>query len=144
MHRIPVATIVLLLLATAVTIAEDTTIDRATLDQWSAPYRDWYYYPDHVIGSDPAIPGYEAFDNTDVPTVYQIPGDDMWYMSFIAFDGNGYNSFVAESDDLVHWENPRLAMGFGPEGEFDHGGRVVGALPVRIVRRRCTAHAQTD
>jgi len=35
-------------------------------------------------------------------------------MSFIAFNGQGYNSFVAESKDLVHWSNPRLAMGFGP------------------------------
>jgi beta-xylosidase len=49
-------------------------------------------------------------------------------MSFIAFNGQGYNSFVAESSDLVHWTNPRLAMGFGPSGEFDFGGCVVGAF----------------
>ena len=127
MNRTPIVPVVLLFLTAVAALAEDTTIDRATLDLWSAPYRGWYYYADHVIGSDPAIPGYEGFGNTDVPTVYQLPGDDTWYMSFIAFDGNGYNSFVAESDDLIHWENPRLAMGFGPEGDFDYGGRVVGA-----------------
>ncbi|MDD4871715.1 MAG: hypothetical protein PHR77_14250 [Kiritimatiellae bacterium] len=49
-------------------------------------------------------------------------------MSFIAFNGKGYNSFVADSDDLVHWKNFRLAMGFGPEGQFDHGGCVIGAF----------------
>jgi predicted GH43/DUF377 family glycosyl hydrolase len=49
-------------------------------------------------------------------------------MSFIAFDGNGYNSFVADSDDLVHWKNMRLAMGFGRKGEFDFGGCVIGAF----------------
>ncbi len=48
-------------------------------------------------------------------------------MSFIGFNGQGYNSFVVESTDLVHWSNARLAMGFGPEGEFDFGGRVIGA-----------------
>jgi predicted GH43/DUF377 family glycosyl hydrolase len=32
-----------------------------------------------------------------------------------------------ESVDLVHWKNPKLAMGFGKEGEFDYGGCVVGA-----------------
>jgi beta-xylosidase len=49
-------------------------------------------------------------------------------MSFIAFDGKGYNSFVAESDDLVKWTNLRQAMRYGGEGEFDYGGCVVGAF----------------
>jgi beta-xylosidase len=43
------------------------------------------------------------------------------------FNGQGYNSFVVESVDLVHWTNPRLAMGFGTAGEFDFGGCVIGA-----------------
>jgi hypothetical protein len=102
-------------------------IGKATLDQWAAPYRGWHYWPDHVIPAKPQIPGHEAFANADVPCVYQLPGDGKWHMSFIAFDGKGYNSFVAESDDLVHWRNLRLAMGYGPPGEFDHGGCVLGA-----------------
>ncbi len=106
---------------------DNHVIDAATLDRWSAPYRNWHYYPDHVISSKPKIPGHEQFNNTDVPTVFQLPGKDTWYMSFIAFDGKGYCSFVAESEDLVHWIQPRLAMGFGPEGTYDHGGCVVGA-----------------
>lgn len=103
-------------------------VDSKTLARWSAPYRGWHYYPDWIIPPKPSIPGHEQFHNTDVPTVYQIPGDPKWYMSFIAFDGKGYNSFVSESTDLIHWTNPRLAMGYGPEGEFDYGGRVIGAF----------------
>lgn len=121
----------LLLAGVAVSLAQvcrAEEIGRETLDRWSAPYRGWHYYADHVIPSEPKIPGHEAFRNTDVPCVYQLPGKpDVWYMSFIAFNGVGYNSFVAESRDLVHWTNFRLAMGFGPENAFDHGGRVVGA-----------------
>jgi sucrose-6-phosphate hydrolase SacC (GH32 family) len=49
-------------------------------------------------------------------------------MSFITFNGQGYNSFVAQSDDLVHWKNARQALGFGPAGAFDHGGSVLGAF----------------
>ena len=83
-------------------------IERGTLDQWAAPYRGWHYWPDHVIPAAPNIPGHETFQNTDVPCVYQLPGQaDKWYMSFIAFNGQGYNSFVAESADLVHWTNSR-------------------------------------
>ena len=105
------------------------SIDRQTLDAWSAPYRGWYYFPEHVIPAEPRIPGHEAFHNTDCPCVYQLPGQpDKWLMSFIAFNGQGYNSFVAESTDLVHWKKPRLAMGFGPAKEFDHGGCVIGAF----------------
>jgi len=104
-------------------------IDRERLDMWSAPYRGWHYQPDHVIPSKPKIPGHEQFQSPDVPCVYQLPGrPDQWFMSFIAFDGHGYNSFVAESTDLVHWSNLRLAMGFGPTGEFDAGGCVIGAF----------------
>lgn len=103
-------------------------IDRATLDRWVLPYTGWHYWPDYVISNKPDVHGYENFYNADVPCIYQLPESlDRWYMSFIAFDGNGYNSFVAESDDLIHWENARLAMGFGKEGEFDYGGRVTGA-----------------
>lgn len=132
MNKLTSITLAALLLAALTTLhAAETTaaqpIDRETLDKWSAPYRGWHYQPDHVIPSDPKIPGYENFKNTDVPCVYQLPGQpDKWYMSYIAF-GGGYNSFVVESTDLVTWTNPRLAMGFGKEGEFDFGGCVVGA-----------------
>jgi predicted GH43/DUF377 family glycosyl hydrolase len=103
-------------------------VDAETVRQWSAPYRGWTYHPDPVIPADYRIPGAEDFHSYDVPCVYQTPDSpDVWYMSFIGFNGKGYNSFVAESRDLVHWTNPRLAMGFGAEGEFDHGGCVVGA-----------------
>ena len=109
--------------------AESPPIDREVLDRWSAPYRGWHYWPEPVIPAQPKIPGYEAFRNTDGPCVFQLPGQpNQWYMSFIAFNGQGYNSFVAESDDLIHWKNPRLAMGFGKPGEFDHGGCVIGAF----------------
>ena len=104
-------------------------IDRETLDKWSAPYRGWHYQPEHVIPANPKIPGHPEFHNADVPCVYQLPGQpDKWFMSFIGFNGKGYNSFVAESTNLVTWTRPRLAMGFGPTNTFDFGGCVIGAF----------------
>lgn len=117
----------LLLTASALHAAEPQVIDAPTLARWTAPYRGWHYHPDHVIPAKPGIEGYGDVKMTDVPTVFQIPGDPKWYLSFIGFDGKGYQSFIAESEDLVNWSNPRLAMGYGPEGEFDHGGVVLGA-----------------
>lgn len=104
-------------------------IDSATVEQWSQKFLGWHYWPDHVVPAEPKIPGFEEFRNTDVPCVYQLPGQpEKWFMTFIAFNGRGYHSFVVESADLVHWTKPRLAMGFGPTNEFDHGGRAVGAF----------------
>ena len=104
------------------------SIEQGERDAWAAPYRGWHYAAEPVIPSDLKIPGHEEFHNFDVPTVYQIPGETgKWFMSFIGFNGQGYNSFVAESTDLAHWTNPRLAMGFGRAGEFDFGGCVIGA-----------------
>ena len=104
-------------------------IDLATMDEWAAPYRGWHYYAEPIIPSNLKIPGHEKFHSFDAPTVYQLPGQPgKWFMSFIGFNGQGYNSFVAESTDLLHWSPPRLAMGFGEEGDFDFGGCVVGAF----------------
>ena len=102
-------------------------IDDETIVKWSRPYRDWHHCPHLVIPPKPNISGYEGVTMTDVPTLYQIPGEESkWYMTFIGFDGNGYQSFVAESSDLVNWTKFCLAFGYGKEGEFDFGGRVLG------------------
>jgi autotransporter-associated beta strand protein len=116
------------LMATSTVTTPPPPIDSAMLAQWSAPYRNWHYQPNHVISSTPNIPGYASFQISDVPTVFQLPGDTTkWYMTFIAFNGGGYQSFIAESTDLVNWTNRRLAMPFGPAGAFDYGGVVLGA-----------------
>ncbi len=104
------------------------TIDSNTVKQWSAPYRNWYYYPDHVIPPKPNITGFENVYMTDVPTIFQLPDSNKWYMMFIGYDGNSYQSFVAESENLIEWTNMRLAMKLGPEGSFDFGGVVLGAF----------------
>jgi predicted GH43/DUF377 family glycosyl hydrolase len=95
---------------------------------WAAPFRNWHYWPDHVVPASPVVAGISNILGTDVPTIFQIPGDSKYYLSFIAFEGQGYQSVIAESTDLIHWSNYRLAMSYGGEGEFDHGGRVIGGF----------------
>lgn len=107
---------------------DNSAISPATVKQWSQKFRGWHYWPDHVIPANPKIDGFANILGTDVPTVYQLPGDKKWYMSFVGFNGQGYQSFLAESDDLLHWKPRGLALGFGKKGEFDYGGRVIGAF----------------
>ena len=103
-------------------------IPQPNVHKWSSPYRKWHYYNDHVIPAKPSINGFEDIVMTDVPTIFQLPDEDesRWYMSFIGYDNKGYQSFVAESRNLINWENFRLAFGYGNAGEFDFGGRVLG------------------
>lgn len=39
-----------------------------TIHRWSMKYRGWQYHPEHVIPSNPKIPGYEDIQMVDVPT----------------------------------------------------------------------------
>ena len=77
----------------------------------------------------------------------QLPGKPgKWYMSFIGYDGKGYQSFIAESQDLVHWDHMRLAMGYVIQegGLFPHltardnaaiMARHLGWEPARVAAR---------
>ncbi|KAL7507224.1 hypothetical protein ACHAXN_006850 [Cyclotella atomus] len=105
-------------------IPRDELLSTESVRKWSQKYRHWIHHPKHVIPSNPKIPGYADVTMTDVPTVYQRPGDTKYYMSFVGFDGICYQSFVAESNDLISWEGHRLAM--AAEGP-DEGGVVLGA-----------------
>ncbi|KAL7430734.1 hypothetical protein ACHAXM_002333 [Skeletonema potamos] len=108
-------------------IPRSALISSELTKQWSKKYRGWHYHDGHVIPPNPIIVGHEGIQMTDVPTVFQLRGDETFYMSFIGFDGVGYQSFIAESSDLIEWTNIRLAMGYGEDGAFDHGGVVLGA-----------------
>ena len=101
------------------------TIGRTELDQWAEPFRRWYYYPDHIITA--ALENDANFTMVDGPNVYYHEG--RWHMLYFGYDGNGYQSCLAMSDDLIHWTPAGIVMGYGSQGAFDYGGVVlVGPL----------------
>jgi len=115
----------LALLMTATCVAADPEpIDAATVEAWAEPFLGWYYYPEYVIPPSPDD-GLE-FKATDCPLVWEAEGE--WRMFYTGFDGRGYQTAWAASDDLVHWEPRGLAMGFGKEGAYDHGGVTFGGM----------------
>jgi len=92
------------------------------LDQLSEPYRNWQYYPDFVVQANPRD-GLN-FTSVDCPFVWKL--GDQWQMWYTGFDGKGYQTALAVSDDLVHWDYKGLVMGYGKEGAFDYGGVTFG------------------
>ena len=107
------------------TIPRSKLLSLESVRKWSQKYRNGVHHSKHVIPSNPEISGYEDIEMTDVPTIYQLPGNTRtYYMSFVGFNGTCYQSFTAESTDLVSWSGIRLAM--AAEG-VDQGGVVLGA-----------------
>ncbi|MES1214322.1 MAG: glycosylase [Bacteroidota bacterium] len=46
----------------------------------------------------------------DSPTVFRL--NEKWYMTYIIFDGKGYETWLATSDDLLHWTTEGKIMSF--------------------------------
>lgn len=97
-------------------------------DHWSHRYRNWSYYPDYVM------PPLGPNNFTDCAQVWQLPGDepDQFRMTFLVYDGIGYQTHMALSTDLLSWNHtgviyspranaPPLSWNATP-GQFDYGG----------------------
>lgn len=51
------------------------------------------------------------FDNSrkiDSPSIFRIGG--YWYMSYVVFDGYGYETWIAQSDNLLQWTTIGMAL----------------------------------
>jgi predicted GH43/DUF377 family glycosyl hydrolase len=46
----------------------------------------------------------------DSPTIFRQ--NNIWYMTYIVFDGKGYETWLSQSDDLLHWETKGKILSF--------------------------------
>ena len=46
----------------------------------------------------------------DSPTIFRK--NKRWYMTYIVFDGKGYETWLSESDDLLNWKPKGKIMAF--------------------------------
>lgn len=53
----------------------------------------------------------------DCPSIFQKDGK--WYMVYIVFDGRGYETWLAESEDLLHWDTKGKLMAFSDSTDWD-------------------------
>ena len=53
---------------------------------------------------------------TDSPTIYRENG--VWYMTYIVFDGRGYETWLAESVNMLNWKTKGKILSF-TEGTWD-------------------------
>lgn len=53
----------------------------------------------------------------DCPTIFRE--GDKWYMTYIVFDGRGYETWLAESPDLLEWKTLGTIMSFSDSTHWD-------------------------
>ncbi|MGQ9590590.1 MAG: penicillin acylase family protein [Planctomycetota bacterium] len=56
----------------------------------------------------------------DCPNGFRFRG--RWHMTYVGFDGEGYRTGLAASDDLIRWERLGAVLEKGPAGAFDSHG----------------------
>ena len=49
----------------------------------------------------------------DSPTIFRE--NDTWYMTYVVYDGQGYETWLAESNDLLQWESKGRIMSFSKD-----------------------------
>jgi predicted GH43/DUF377 family glycosyl hydrolase len=53
----------------------------------------------------------------DCPSVFRVAGDPKWYMLYVSMkDKIGYETHLAESDDLLSWRPRGIVLGFRSDG----------------------------
>jgi len=97
----------------------------------SLKWRNWTYHKTYAIPPQPrGGPGLDKALLADVPTVYELPhpASAKYAMSYIIFDGTGYHSCLALSNDLLTWDlSPGVTFDRSDQpGAFDYGGLVAG------------------
>lgn len=72
----------------------------------------------HKHGSLVLKPSYQdgEFDSHGVDCPFVFWHEDRFWMTFVGFDGMGYQTGIAHSPDLVSWTKQGLLIGRGPEG----------------------------
>jgi predicted GH43/DUF377 family glycosyl hydrolase len=53
----------------------------------------------------------------DCPTIYRKAGK--WYMTYLVFDGTGYETWLASSDNLLQWKSLGKQLSFSDDNSWD-------------------------
>ena len=87
----------------------------STLSDPFAPYRTPYKYPQLVLGATGNKRDFDGI-SVDDPIVFLDGGH--FYMMYIGFDGTGYQTGLASSDDLLHWTRVALVGPRDPASKY--------------------------
>jgi len=76
-----------------------------------APFRTPYKYGRRVLEKS-GVPG--SFDERSVDCPFVFSANGHFHMTYVGYDGIGYQTGLAQSDDLVHWQRSGLILARDP------------------------------
>jgi predicted GH43/DUF377 family glycosyl hydrolase len=76
-----------------------------------APYRTPYKYNQLILGGS-SVAG--SFDEKSVDCPFVFSHEGRFYLAYVGFDGIGYQTGIAVSDDLIHWERKGIMLARDP------------------------------
>lgn len=85
-------------------------VSQADMQKIYAEIKTTYKYGLVAVGSD-------SSKMLDSPTVFWK--DSSWVMTYIVFDGTGYETWIAKSDDLLHWKTQGKILSFSDAAGWD-------------------------
>jgi predicted GH43/DUF377 family glycosyl hydrolase len=84
-------------------------------DSEIAPFRTPYKYGNLVLA---AADDASAFDSKSVDDPFVFLHDGVFHMLYIGFDGTGYQTGLAKSNDLVNWERVACVAHRDPNSQY--------------------------
>lgn len=63
------------------------------------------------------VTGADTDKKTDCPTIFKQ--DNKWYMYYFVYDGRGYETWMAESDNLLDWITTGKVLSFSDDADWD-------------------------
>lgn len=84
-------------------------------DRDVAPFRTPYKYGRLILEG---VGGESAFDSRKVDCPFVFSAEGRLYMTYVGFDGTGYQTGLATSDDLVNWRRVKLILPRDPNSTY--------------------------
>ena len=76
-----------------------------------APYRTPYKYPKLILGGS-GVAG--SFDEKAVDCPFVFSANGRFYLTYVGFDGTGYQTGICESTDLINWTRKGIILARDP------------------------------
>jgi predicted GH43/DUF377 family glycosyl hydrolase len=105
-ERISIGIFCLLLAATVFSQSKTKTVPTEKMKEIYEEVKTPYKYGLVIVPASDS-------EKIDCPTVFRK--GNSWYMSYIKFDGRGYETWLAQSDDLLHWKTLGRIMSFSAD-----------------------------
>lgn len=102
-----IPTLLISILVSAQTKEVSQQVMQQVYDEVKTPYK-------HGLVISPA----DDSKKIDCPSVFRK--GKMWYMTYIVFDGRGYETWLSESRDLLQWKTLGRIMSFSDTAQWDN------------------------